>query len=110
MTKLEERLKQLLRNFEPFNYGNSDDEQRDAFVEGFRAALEMPELKAVFEALEFYADKKNYKEGSGCSTFGISFGEIIEEPTYAIWDDEGQEASGAIAQWRTFIGEESETL
>lgn len=107
MTKLEERLNEAAdQDAKLLRPQDSPLEMnRRVFKAGARAVLELPELKAVFEALEFYAEKNNYKEGSGSSTFGIAFGEVIEEPTYAIWDDEGEEASEAICQWRSFIGE-----
>lgn len=130
MTKLEERLKQLLSNFEPFNYGNSDDEQRDAFVEGFRAALEMPELKELLEVLERSLKVREFDapEDAEVKALGerIGFGALLCAAVKG-WHQSAKEkgcpAGGAftvghchatvksvITKWRTFIGEESETL
>lgn len=94
MTKLEERLKQLLSNFEPFNYGNSDDEQRDAFVEGFKAALEMPELKAL---------EKSIKDSSDIIWGFTKDSKFKGEQRMGIIQI--QENKRCLSQWLSFIGD-----
>ena len=114
MTKLEERLKQLLSNFEPFNYGNSDDEQRDAFAEGFKAALELPELKALFECAEFYSKIENlgktvweddHRRDGKCWLENFDRYEVRECYGPTSTGDYGIKASDASEQWLSFIGE-----
>jgi hypothetical protein len=50
------------------------------------------DIEKVVNTVKFYADKKNYKEGSGKSEFENAGGEIIEHETVAIWEDNGAEA------------------
>ncbi|KHD88864.1 MAG: hypothetical protein OM95_07040 [Bdellovibrio sp. ArHS] len=55
MTPSDKKASEMANNFKPFNYGNSEEEQRDAFIEGFKAALELEEVKGMEEALKLYA-------------------------------------------------------
>lgn len=106
MTKLEERLKQLLSNFEPFNYGNSDDEQRDAFVEGFKAALELPELKALVVALDKYGNSsEDVAVSMPFDNLDPDDFPIVEEFESGEPEDFGTKARQVITKWRSFVGE-----
>lgn len=130
MTNLEERLKQLLSNFEPFNYGNSDEEQRDAFVEGFKKALELPELKGLVDVLErsLYVRDFEAPEDSEVKSLGerIGFGALLDAAVKG-WHQSAKEkgyppggaftvghcyttVKSVLTQWREFVGKESETV
>lgn len=50
-SEIEKKINEAASSFEPFNYGNSREEQEDAFKAGAKFILEMPEVREVVEAL-----------------------------------------------------------
>jgi len=111
ITPAEKKASELADNFEPFNYGNSDEEQRDAFIAGFRAALELAEVKELEKALESYArgDHFQYLGDEDHAPEDVSG----EPPNILFGGAEGSEfqfedgswAKIKLEAWRSFRGE-----
>lgn len=124
MTKLEERISESATDYVLVEHSHwLEDEPKstqsaleESYKAGARAILEMPELKALVDALggltkedTAVADGIRIKctcGREGCVDFYCSAGDRIYTSSYAnrIHPEE------ALAQWRSFIGEESETL
>lgn len=118
MTKLEERLNQLAdaRSGKLFPQDNPIAMQRRDFIAGARAVLELPELKALVECAEFYSKIENlgktvweddHRRDGKCWLENFDRYEVQECYGPTSTGDYGIKASDASEQWRSFIGDES---
>nr|BFD63182.1 hypothetical protein BdHM001_18630 [Bdellovibrio sp. HM001] len=101
MTKLEERLKEAAEKHERSMSMLGIDDQSEAckydFKSGAKFILELPELKALVKSLEFAASEDMWESNQ-------NFDEWFKYKYTKWYQDDINES---IDQWRSFIGEES---
>lgn len=102
MTKLEERLTQLAdQSVERYNDNDTHIQYKMrkagklSFIQGARAVLEMPELKALVKSLEFAASEDMWESNQ-------NFDEWFKYKYTKWYQDEIKES---LEQWRSFTGE-----
>ena len=105
MTPAEKKASELALEYICSDQVNVDDsftDHKDSFIAGFKAALELAEVKVMEEALKFYAL-------SGRDKYGQLYNKVpsAEDKSRLVFGQVsiGSEAREALTAWRSFRGE-----
>ena len=108
MTPAEKKASELARDYicsEQVNVDDSFTDHKDSFIAGFKAALELAEVKGLEDALDIYKDDSDIEVCEACCDCVSDI--YLVETTVPELEPEtfGTRAKKTLTAWRSFRGE-----